>query len=264
MEELNELVRKSGLKPGLIFDGDDTLWENTSLYDKAFGQFAEAASYLEFTKEHVLQVRERVDMDNTKKNGYSSTGFISSMVEAYQVLCAEKGSTPIPETEETVRAVANKVFDGPFEFYPGVRETLTNLKQKGYLIALLTAGDEKTQQRKVDSTGAESIFGKAATRIVPRKTPEEYLKLMSNLGMDPTETVMVGNSWKSDVFPAVNVGLYVIHIPRDTWAFEKVDEKQIATIPANKYFKTFSFSEVPEVLQEIRTISKSAKEPIKN
>jgi len=61
--------------------------------------------------------------------------------------------------------------------------------------------------------------------IVSDKTPEAYHRLCRELDVTPDELVMVGNSFKSDIAPALKIGASAIHIPFHTiWAHEKTEE----------------------------------------
>ena len=57
--------------------------------------------------------------------------------------------------------------------------------------------------------------------MVAEKEPGVYAELVAGEGLDPTRTWMIGNSIKSDVNPALAVGLGAVFIPNDnTWALE--------------------------------------------
>ena len=56
------------------------------------------------------------------------------------------------------------------------------------------------------------------------KREEDYSVMMRNLNCKPEKLIMVGNSFKSDILPVVNLGGYGIYIPyHTTWAHEVAD-----------------------------------------
>ncbi len=84
---------------------------------------------------------------------------------------------------------------------------------------MLTKGDEDEQQRKIDISGLAGHFRSIV--IVREKTPDVYAALVEAEGLDPRRTWMIGNSVKSDIAPALAVGLGAVFIPNvNTWALE--------------------------------------------
>ena len=75
---------------------------------------------------------------------------------------------------------------------------------------------------KVDRTGVGKYF--EALEILAEKTPAEYARLVAEHDLDPDDTWMIGNSPRSDILPALEVGLGAVHIPHDqTWSLEVAD-----------------------------------------
>ena len=57
--------------------------------------------------------------------------------------------------------------------------------------------------------------------ITSDKTEREFLQLCRHLGIEPHEMIMVGNSLKSDIAPAIAIGAQAVHIPfHVTWQLE--------------------------------------------
>ena len=72
---------------------------------------------------------------------------------------------------------------------------------------------------KIDRSGLGSYFRHAA--VVPEKDPAAYQSLVAQLEVDPARTWMIGNSPKSDINPALGVGLNAVFIPHHaTWRLE--------------------------------------------
>ena len=63
--------------------------------------------------------------------------------------------------------------------------------------------------------------------IVSEKTPAAYRALFVRLGAKPAEVLMVGNSLKSDVFPAMEAGAQAAYLPcACNWKHEESDEPE--------------------------------------
>ena len=77
------------------------------------------------------------------------------------------------------------------------------------------------------------------------KTEKEYRQLCENLDVAPEQTLMVGNSFRSDIAPALAAGAWALHIPYHVvWALEKSEE-----YPHEKLRKIPHFGEVIEFLK---------------
>jgi putative hydrolase of the HAD superfamily len=59
--------------------------------------------------------------------------------------------------------------------------------------------------------------------IVSDKNPEAYKRIFNRYGDGPERAVMVGNSLKSDIVPAIAAGSWGVFIPHElTWTLEHV------------------------------------------
>ena len=92
---------------------------------------------------------------------------------------------------------------------PDAKETLTRL-QRTCRIALLTNGDSGLQREKIAAFGLEKLFDAVAVSGeygVGKPRPAIFHFLLSELGLDPSEAAMVGNSLERDIAGAKNAGL---------------------------------------------------------
>jgi len=115
----------------------------------------------------------------------------------------------------------------------GVEKTMACLKERliqnagnaslKYKLAVFTKGELMDQGNKLWRSGLQRYFD--VVSIVSNKTPEAYRHLCKELEVSPEQLVMVGNSFKSDIAPALKIGASAIHIPFHTiWAHEKTEE----------------------------------------
>ena len=76
------------------------------------------------------------------------------------------------------------------------------------------------------------------------KSQREYVVLCEKLGVDVTELMMVGNSFKSDIAPVLELGGWGAHIPSETlWKLEHTEEYD-----HHRLFRLETFSELLHVL----------------
>ena len=106
----------------------------------------------------------------------------------------------------------------------GVEKTLACFREmKKYKLAVFTKGELMDQENKLWRSGLQRYFD--VVTIVSDKTPKAYHRLCRELDVTPDELVMVGNSFKSDIAPALKIGASAVHIPfHTTWAHEKTEE----------------------------------------
>jgi putative hydrolase of the HAD superfamily len=110
----------------------------------------------------------------------------------------------------------------PVETLPRVRETLEALADSFALI-MITKGDLFDQERKLAQSGLGELFD--AIEIVSDKTAATYERVFTTHGDGPARSMMVGNSLKSDVLPALAAGSWGIYIPHPlNWVLEEADE----------------------------------------
>jgi Predicted hydrolase (HAD superfamily) len=203
----------------IAFDADDTLWDNQSYYDKAEVELTRVLSAYG-TPEHLSSEMFKTEMSNMKLLGYGAKAVCISMMETALRISGNKLSGQ--EMSEIVSA-GKALLTIPATPLPGVVETLETLQDTTYRLILLTKGDMLDQENKIERSGLRKYFHRVV--IVSNKGTEEYLNLCREEGCRPDEFLMVGNSFKSDIKPVLEIGGKGIHIPfHTTWAHEVVDE----------------------------------------
>ncbi len=240
----------------LIFDLDDTLYWNTDDYSYPILKFEKLlldalghrAPYIEEIQKSFGQIdKDRVNKINPITNlpyGYSMERFPGSMVECYRQICQQQEIPFNMETAETITQIGYEAFS--LDLYKkkglvkGAAETLTYLKERGDLLILLTKGDKRVQEQKISALKLKNWFDKIF--IVPSKTKETFREISAGI-RNTTVVWSVGNSFTSDIQPALEAGVKGIYIPYETW--ESQDEKELLRTP-NKDLVVFN------VIKEIK------------
>jgi putative hydrolase of the HAD superfamily len=128
------------------------------------------------------------------------------------------GAPTSSEDRERILALGDQVRRMPIDYLPGVVETLAVLKED-YRLILFTKGDREEQKDKVERSGAMVYFHHA--EITGEKLPEDYRRLLRDHAIDRDRSWMVGNSPRSDINPALEIGLGAVYIPHpNTWSLE--------------------------------------------
>jgi len=199
----------------LIFDADDTLWENNIYFEHAFDSFVEFLAHSSLTPPQVRDVLNEIELANSKIHGYGSLNFGKNLQQAYQHLAEREIH---PDDLEHVMSLAERILRQPIELIEGVEETLEDLAQRHHL-ALFTKGHPDEQRMKVDRSGLGRHF--SYTAIVKEKDSPAYLRLLEEKGFSAATSWMIGNSPKSDINPALEAGLGAVLVPHArTWVLE--------------------------------------------
>ncbi len=202
----------------LIFDADDTLWENNIYFEHAFDQFVDFLDHSSLTARQIRDILDEIERVNIKLHGYGAVNFGRNLQQTYRHLAErEIGDSDLAH----VMSLAERILEQPIDLIEGVEETLEYLRAH-HDLTLFTKGHPEEQRLKVDRSGLGRYF--AHTAIVKEKDAEAYRRLIQERGFDPAQTWMIGNSPKSDINPAIEAGLNAVLVPHaHTWVLEHQD-----------------------------------------
>lgn len=223
----------------VAIDADDTLWQNEEFFRLTQDRFADMlADYMDPDPLHAkLLAAERA---NVGRYGYGIKGFMLSMIET--AIDASDGRVPGHVIQE-ILVMGQDMLNHPIHLLDGVADTLPQIAET-FHVMLITKGDLLHQEQKIAQSGLADFFDEV--HIVSEKEPSTYRRIF---GPAAAESVMVGNSMKSDILPALAVGAAAIHIPaRYEWDLEK------AETPTNdtKFHSAKSFADLAPMLPQIR------------
>jgi putative hydrolase of the HAD superfamily len=205
----------------LLFDADDTLWENNIYFERAIAAFISYLDHRVHTDEEVREVLNACEQKTISKYGYGVASFRKSLIDCFEQLSDE----PItPEKHSRIVAFTESIASSEIELLPAVELTLRSLAGRHRLL-MVTKGNQEEQLDKVARSGLQDVF--TAVEVLVEKNASAYRELAARHTCDPATTWMIGNSPRSDVNPALAAGLNAIFIPHDfTWVLEHetVDE----------------------------------------
>jgi putative hydrolase of the HAD superfamily len=202
----------------LVFDADDTLWENNIYFERAFDDFCTFLNHSKLTPVQVRDVLNEIELVNSKMHGYGSKNFGLNLQQAYQHLAEREIRT---DDLNHVMSLAERILEEPLEVIEGVEATLAELAQR-HELTIFTKGHPEEQRMKVDRSGLGRYF--THTAIVKEKDAAAYQRLVEERRFDPRQTWMIGNSPKSDINPALEAGLNAVLVPHaHTWVLELQD-----------------------------------------
>ena len=209
----------------IAFDADDTLWPNQPHFDQVEARLFEIMAHCGDAI-HISTHLNDVQRRNMQLFGYGAKSFMLSMIE-----------TAIQLTEGNVRGqdiqqildMGKDLLRYPIEPLPGVIDVVTELRQRGHRLLVLTKGDLFDQESKIARSGLGDFFD--YVEIVSEKDVPTYRRLFARLGATPEIFVMIGNSLKSDILPVARLGFPAVHVPyHANWIHEYVPAELLAEV----------------------------------
>lgn len=212
----------------IAFDADDTLWDCQSHFEEVEQHlYSLIAPYCENPKLELFQT----ESGNMADLGYGCKAFTISILETAMRVAGNDLSinqlkellahckqllhlpaTPLPEVEETLKTLRERFSSDTLN---------SNLSTPKMVV--FTKGELQDQENKLKRSGLLKYFDDV--EITSDKGQREFLALCEHQQIHPSELLMVGNSLKSDIAPALAIGAWAIHIPfHVTWQLEHFEE----------------------------------------
>ena len=201
----------------IAFDADDTLWDCQSHFEEVENMLYNIIGPYCMDPKHELFVTESNNMEDL---GYGCKAFTISVMETALRVCGnDLSATQLSELLEA----GKHLLQLPATPLPGVEETLQRLsvacRTSTLKLVCFTKGELQDQENKLRRSGLGKYFDHV--EITSDKTEKEFLALCRHLDIEPQELLMVGNSLKSDIAPALAIGAQAVHIPfHVTWQLE--------------------------------------------
>lgn len=220
----------------LAFDADDTLWDCQSHFEDVENHlYRLIAPYCENPARELFHT----ESGNMADLGYGCKAFTISIIEtalrvAGDHLSAEELSDLLSHSKSLLHLPATPL--------PEVEETLQRLQAWPYRMVVFTKGELLDQENKLHRSGLAKYF--SHLEITSNKTEKEFQQLCEHLDILPSHLLMIGNSLKSDIAPALNIGASAIHIPfHVTWQLEHFED-----IKHERLVKITHFNEILKLL----------------
>ena len=223
------------------FDADDTLWQSEQFYKLTEARFAgllAAHASADDIAARLLQAEKR----NLALYGFGIKGFTLSMIET--ALELTDNAAPGALMRE-VLDFGREMLAHPVETLPGVLPTLQALSGR-FRLVLITKGDLFDQERKLAASGLGELFH--AVEIVSDKSQAVYERIFARHGDGAARAMMVGNSLKSDILPAIAARSTGVFIPHDlTWVVEHAEAPEADP----RFFRLERFADLVGLLDDL-------------
>jgi putative hydrolase of the HAD superfamily len=230
----------------IAFDADDTLWDCQGYFENVEEHlYSLIRPFCENPKQELFNT-ESANMEDL---GYGCKAFTISIIETAlrvggnDITSTELSdllkdckrllhlpATPLPEVESTLQTLRDSIDTSNLS---PLTPHLSPLK-----MVVFTKGELQDQENKLKRSGLLKYFDDV--EITSDKSQKEFLALCEHQDIHPSELLMIGNSLRSDIAPALAIGAWAIHIPfHITWQLEHFDD-----IDHERLIKIQRFSEI--------------------
>jgi putative hydrolase of the HAD superfamily len=201
-----------------ILDADDTLWESAGFFQAAEDSFVELMEGLGADPGLLRREIHRRDMERLSLTGYGAEPYLDTL----RTIMDELAPDAPDKARQSFESLCGSLLNHPVTPYEGVVSTLSGLSAMGHRLFLYTLGRRGHQLEKLARSGLASHF--EACVVVDRKTPENLERIMAEFGLARENVCVVGNSPRSDIAPAIEIGVNAVQVEHNgTWAAERMD-----------------------------------------
>ena len=207
----------------IAFDADDTLWDCQGHFEKVMQHlYDELTPWVD--RETAAMELFATERKNMYLLGYGVKAFTLSMLET--AMRVSRHEMPAATINDILQRCYG-LLQFPCPPLPEVEETLKVLRERslpnggryGRGLVVFTKGELLDQEHKLERSGLAKYFDHV--EITSDKGEKEFLDLCRKLDIRPDELLMVGNSLKSDIAPALAIGAWGVYIPfHVTWQLE--------------------------------------------
>lgn len=239
----------------LLIDADDTLWEDAINFREAVYSLAKTLNQYHYQTQdeiltslrHYMSVQQNLDID---EHGLGPKCFFISMHKVLKQVIQE---LEIDHHHEALlvelRKIEHEFYHQPLTLRANVEETLAVLSREPFKLYLYTQGEVEHQRSKLRRSALEPYFHEQV--IIPMKTVDNLRNILREYKIPTQSAVIIGNSTRSDINPAKELGLKTIHC-KHPYTWERENHPMLETGPRTHIVDDFGdILNVLEVLKDI-------------
>ncbi len=209
------------MKYDLIFDLDDTLIQTQASFRHNTDLCANLVYQALGEKVLINDIKEvfnKIDLELIKDMGFSKARYPYAWESTLDLLATRFNIEISSIVFDQLQSLAKTIFkvNVPLQSDTFIIEELSNHKDVASM-TILTLGEKDVQTKRVMDTGLVQHFDNVF--ITNKKDINTYLELNEKL----SNPVMIGNSLRSDIVPALDAGMKAIHIIRDSWSYDEIE-----------------------------------------
>ena len=202
----------------IAFDADDTLWDCQGHFEVVMQHLYDELTPWVDRETAALELFS-TERKNMRLLGFGVKAFTLSMLET--AMRVSRFEMPADKINEILQQCYS-LLEFPCTPLPEVEETMAELYHRGMPLVAFTKGELLDQEHKLERSGLLRYF--SHVEITSDKGEAEFRSLCRRLDVQPGSLLMVGNSLKSDIAPALSIGCQAVYIPfHVTWQLEHTE-----------------------------------------
>jgi putative hydrolase of the HAD superfamily len=243
-----------------IFDLDDTLIPTKEHYHRSQNRFVDYVKNTipgaeKFSYSHINGKHDNHQLSLIEITGFDTECFPESFRLAYMDILSELGhdKRDFSIDLDFVYEIGRSVFDednwAESGVFRGAEKVLDFLSSDMHSdLALMSIGDYYIQRRKLEVLGLNKWFSGPNVQTDLSGKSNGLRRL--SLGRDSANVYFVGNSWRSDMMPALDLGINPIYVPcgDEDWAHNGKADK---TLLDRKIVKLENILEIKDRYNEV-------------
>lgn len=195
----------------ICLDLDDTLIQTQENYEKVNNRLVTLLQKeVSRPSKEIIERQCNIDINLIKTKGFSVDRFPFSWVQTFKYFLGSKLFS-----EDIIYKEAQKVFSNKINLHNDAKRFLEKIRNENQEVWIVTHGDISVQNKRIkdiELQWVDRIF------ISKHKNLELYQSLRSQTS---SELIMIGNSVRHDIIPAIEAGLTGIHIQRqNVWKYD--------------------------------------------
>lgn len=191
----------------VLFDFDDTLQNRR----EAFLNFARGFADRHFPDRTAAE-RETVAQTMA---ALSRSGNEFPSYDRYYTAVIEKLAWQDPPPVTQLVEDAKRFFPEHTVLFPDTLQTLVALREKGYVLGIITNGNPAIQGKKLDVCGIRPLLDGvviSGEEGIAKPDPEMFRRAAARLGVNPADCLFVGDHPEKDIGGALAVGMQAVFI----------------------------------------------------
>ncbi len=200
------------MRDWVIFDADNTLLNLETIYNETRDDFVDYMASIGFDPQKVEAYQRKRDAQLFEVMDYRSSRFPNSFMDTAEHFLKH----PDPEVLRKALRIGESVFDRRPEMFDDAPDVINQLKGD-FNVRVFTAGNFNRQLSRLRPLLAAADLPEEHVVAVSRKTPRTFARFIRRESLDPSRAWMVGDSLRSDIIPAREVGMNAIHVRHDNW-----------------------------------------------
>lgn len=198
----------------ICLDLDDTLIQTQENYEKVNNKLIVLLQQERFIpNKEIMNKQSEIDISLIKTQGFSTNRFPTSWVQTFAHFLGNDFNF-----QDIVYTEAGKIFSNKIDLHEDAKRFLKTVKEMDQEVWIVTHGDYDIQNKRIEDTELQWV-----DKIIISE--HKNLALYQNLrAQSSSKLIMIGNSVRHDILPAIEAGLIGIHIQRQyVWKYDVVE-----------------------------------------